>query len=157
MVMAETRQFADRISGLLARTRQHPYEDAVVAETAALISALGESWVRLPASPVGLAELPPSIAGCVLAYAAALQEDGRPELTLLRLEREAMRHRTDRDYHLARAAELARMAQAADPAYRAGLSGQAVAHAECARRDEAAAAAKRTAIVELGSPRAEAA
>lgn len=149
--MADIPGLAARIAAMLARTRQHAYEPAVVAEAAALILASGDDWSRIVASPAGLAELPPSVAGCLLAYAAAHEEDARPALTIERLEREAARLEADRAYHLARAEELARTAQAADPAYRPALLDQAAAHQECARRDAASASRRRAVAAELGS------
>jgi hypothetical protein len=135
-----TSELASAISRLLARTRQHPYAPDVVAEAAAVVAGRGEAWRSLLDSPAALADLPLSVAGCLLAYAAALQEDGRPAVTARRLEREAAGRSRSADWHARQAAELSGKAKACDPAYRPAFQASAAAHAECASRDRAAAA-----------------
>jgi hypothetical protein len=155
--MTHVARLAGRITQLLSDTRQQAYEPAVVAETAALICGRGADWTALTASPASLAELPLSVAGCLLAFAAALDEADRPELTAVRLEREAARLDGDRDYHLRRAAELARTAESAGLAHRRELLDQRAAHAECARRDAERAASHRAFIARRISPETSAA
>lgn len=141
--MPNAAELADRIAVLLARTHQHPYEADVVAGAAEVLAGWGEGWVAIVASPSSLTDLPLAVAGCLGAYAAALREDGRPDLTADRLACEAAAKDASADWHERHAAEFARKAQTWDEALRPHFQGSAAAHAECARRDRAAAAAKR--------------
>src|SRR5215472_19335206 len=100
-------EIANAMARLLARTRQHPYPSEVVDQAAGVVIGRAEGWKALLASPAALAELPLSVAGCLLAYAAALEEDGQPALTARRLEREAAARARSADWHAGQAAELA--------------------------------------------------
>ena len=142
-------ELADAMARLLACTRQHRYPGEVVDQAAAVIAGRGEGWKALLVSPAALAELPLSVSGCLLAYAAALEEDGRPALTARRLEREAAARARSAEWHAGQAADLAARAGACDPAYRLALQGSADAHAECARLERAAAAELRAFAAQL--------
>ena len=137
------------IASLLARTRQHAYEPDVIAEAAAALAGWGDSWRDVIASPVRLAELPLSLAGCLLAYAAAVEEDSAPALTIERLQREIARALEEGAWHAARADELRRKAEACAPAYRAGFLASSAGHETCARQRQLAAAQLRDSVCEI--------
>jgi hypothetical protein len=130
---------AAEIAALLVRTRQHPYEPQVIAEAAKVVAGWGDRWRQTLGSPAVLADLPLSVTGCLLAFAAAIEEDARPELTLSRLEREAGQLASEAAWHAGRAEDLFSKAAACDIAYRDGFLASARAHAECARLRQASA------------------
>ena len=150
--MPDAAQLRTSITLLLARTCQHPYPPDVIALASDVVAGWGQAWTARLDSPASLAELPLPVAGCLLAYAAALQEDGCPDLTARRLEREADARSRRADWHARQAAELAGKAGTSDTALRDAFLGSAAAHAECARQARADAAQTRAIAAALASP-----